>query len=954
MRLPLEPGRWARVEALFAEALERPEAERASYLEEACGDDRALLEEVKSLLARAQDDPAERFGAVERVARELLATTGAAGEGRRLGPYRLEEEIGRGGMGVVFRGVREEGGFQQTVAVKVLPGALFQPEAIRRFENERRILASLEHTNIARLLDGGSTPDGVPYVIMEYVDGRAIDRYVEESGLDFADRVWLFLAVCDAVRHAHRSLVVHRDLKPSNILVTSDGVPKLLDFGIAKLIAPDANDDGHTRTGIMTPRYASPEQLRGEPVGTSTDVYSLGMVFYRLLAGVHPLQDSGDSRPDAGDLVQRLLRERPSAPSARSGDRRLRGDLDTIVLKAIREDPEERYSSVEALADDLRLYLADRPISARPPTLRYRARKLFARRRAAVLGTLAAASIVLVLSGLFLARLSQERAQAQASAERAERTLDFLTEVFRTTDPWVSSRTDLTALEVVGQGSSRIVEELNAEPEVRAELLSTLGHVYENLGAFDSAQAVFRRALEARESAFGPDAVETAEGLVDLAGTLIEADQFAEAQTLLSRSLDIRRSRLPAGHPDLAETLAQWGVLAQSAGDLQGADTLFLMAQALLEEPVEPRPALLGSLLSNRGILLVNLDRIDEALVVLDRAVTVRREVWGDRHPEVAVTLNHTARAYEAREQYEEAEATYREILAWGPETLGAEHPMVTTWRNNLAVVLRATGRAAEAIDLQLQVVDAWRDAYGTMHGDVAVGLNNLGNLYGEAGLLDEGQAALEEALAISQALLGNDNAMVATHSRNLARLAWRRGEYLVAASMQERVLEMDRRHRGPEHEVVAGDLTGLGEYFLFADRIDDAGPPLREGWGLMRSLRGDADPATVPASLAYADWLVATGDGERAAEVARDALSLQREVRVGGDYLVGHALSTLGAALAQLGSFDEAESSLLRARDALAEAAPANDPRRVRNEHRLEELSEAIGKPLPGVGPTP
>jgi tetratricopeptide (TPR) repeat protein len=952
---PLSPERWARVEALFLDASGRRPDERAAFLEEACGADHDLRAEVESLLDAAGAGMTERLEAVDRVAEDLMTSTGATAVGRSLGPYRLEEEIGRGGMGVVYRGVRVDGDFEQTVAVKVLPGALFSPEAMGRFRNERHILASLEHSNIARLLDGGTTAEGVPYVIMEYVDGTPLDVYARERGLGVEDRIWLFLSVCDAVHYAHRSLVVHRDLKPSNILVTADGTPKLLDFGIAKLLVGDDPEEGGgpaaegsalpTVTRLMTPRFASPEQLLGKRVGTASDVYSLGLVLHRLLTGLDA-QGAGERASASFDPILRALEDEFVPPSAATDDpdlrSRLRGDLDTVVLEALRRDPAERYDSVRALADDLERYLTGKPIAARAPTLGYRARKFVTRHRGGVLGTAAAVILLATQTGIFLSRLAGERDVARREADRASRTLDFLVGVFRRADPFVSADADLSALEILGQGTARMEDELAGQPAIQAEILDAVGTVYQNLGALDSARSAFQRSLAVRQATFGPDGTETALGVSKLAGLLIELGELEQADSLLVRSLSLRRRSLPPNHPDIAADLGQQALLANRAGHLPRADSLFREALAVMASPSEPREELRGTLLSNHGVLLVDMGRLDEAEAVLQDALSVRRRLYGGRHPDVAVTLNHLARVRLNEGEYAEAETLYRDLLGWGTELLGEDHTMVATWENNLAVALRGMARYEEALEIQERVLEQRRTQYGRVHGGVALALNNLANLQADMGRLDEAQAALEESLAINRALYGDEHPEVATNLNNLATMAWRRGDFARAATMQEEVLALDRRLLGPEHEYVATDLTGLGNYRLYLGQLERAEAPLAEGLDLMRRIRGDDNVTTANAAAAYADWLVAVGRGEEAETLARESLETRLGTFAEDDHWIALSRSTLGAALTLQGRYAEAEVELVRARDIMAESVPENDPTRIRNEDRLEALDRA------------
>ncbi len=558
MTQPLDPERWARVDALFDQASRRPAHERAAFLAAACGDDEVLRREVESLLVASGTDVTKRMDVVGRVADRVMADAEPPALGQRFGPYRTVEEIGRGGMGVVFKAVREGDDFQQTVAVKVLPGALFNRRTMARFRNERRILAGLEHPNIARLLDGGATPEGVPYVIIEYVDGVPVDRYCEERGLDLEARIWLYLALCDAVQYAHRNLVVHRDLKPSNILVTRDGVPKLLDFGIAKLLDPTDEPSpqgtmGLTQSRLMTPRFASPEQLAGKRVATPSDVYSLGVVLHRLLTEKYPYEDArGGGGTGQAEFMRRLFQSEPEAPSVVSGDARLRGDLDAIVLRALRRDAGERYDSVGALADDLRSYLTRRPIAARARSWRYRAGKFVRRHVPAVLIVTLVAALLFGEAGLFLRRLARERDLARTEATRASAALDFLSEVFGTTGPSATGGQEPTARAVLDRAVGGLDAQLADQPEVRAEILSTIGGAYGNLGVMDSARAVLERSLTLRDSTYAPDALERAKGLADLGELLARVGSLGRADSLLSAALAIRREKLPVHHPDVA------------------------------------------------------------------------------------------------------------------------------------------------------------------------------------------------------------------------------------------------------------------------------------------------------------------------------------------------------------------------------------------------------------------
>src|SRR5215470_5019015 len=403
---------WPLVKDVFQAALDRPPEERAAFLDSACAGDDALRREVESLLVAQRE-----AGAF--LSRPAALPAPPELEGRRVGPYRVLGPIGRGGMGVVYRAVRDDDVFRKTVALKVVAGGA-SAEHLRRLAHERQILGRLQHPNIATILDGGTTDEGQPYLVMEYVEGEAIDAYCAARGLGTRERLEMFRTVCSAVQYAHQNLVVHRDLKPQNVLVTPDGQPKLLDFGIAKLLAAGVDPDETptaTLLPMMTPEYASPEQVRGEAVTTASDVYSLGVVLYELLTGARPYSVRTGSLQE---IVRVVCDTQPAVPSAAAPQAHgVRGDLDTIVLKALRKEPARRYASAQELADDLRRYLEGRPVLARKDTVGYRVGKFVGRHR---VGVAAAALVAASLVGGLVTTLRQARI-AEANRLRAERRL---------------------------------------------------------------------------------------------------------------------------------------------------------------------------------------------------------------------------------------------------------------------------------------------------------------------------------------------------------------------------------------------------------------------------------------------------------------------------------------------------------------------------------------------------
>ena len=566
----MSADRWQHTWDLFHQALERPVRERSEWLETACHDV-VLRQEVAALLA-AHEAPGGILDEPVAVAANTLLETAledAPAEQPppdRIGPYEIVRVLGEGGMGTVYLARRADGEIDRLVALKTVRPDLSTPELIRRFRQERQIAATLVHPSIARLLDVGTDAGGQPYLVMEYVEGEPIDRHCDAGALPLERRLELFRLVCAAVHFAHQRLVVHRDLKPGNILVGADGVPKLLDFGIAKLLESDGEEDGDaTRTAVhlMTPEYASPEQVRGEPVGTASDQYSLGVLLYRLLTGRRPYRTTSSLPHDLARAVCEEEPERPSTAARQAADhdgearlpsglapdrlhRRLRGDLDEIVLRALRKEPDRRYSSVAHLAEDLRLYLEGLPVVARRGSTYYRAAKHVRRHRAAF-GSAAAAILLIIAAAVTFAvqagRLGRALHRAGREQSRAERVSDFLIDVFKVSDPGQARGSTVTAREILDRGAARITEELHDEPDAAAAMMDVMGQVYANLGLYPRAQELLEAALSQRRAKPEPDDDDVAASLAHLAAVQHARGDYDGSAVSLDRRSPCARER---------------------------------------------------------------------------------------------------------------------------------------------------------------------------------------------------------------------------------------------------------------------------------------------------------------------------------------------------------------------------------------------------------------------------
>ena len=749
--------RWHHIHEVFQAALDLCAAERAAYLDAVCTGDAELRREVESLLAASAesghfDRLAERFEVQYAEDKAMPA---------HIGPYRLLRELGRGGMGTVYLAVREDDQLKQAVALKVFHAGAQRPDLVERFLAERQILAQLDHPHIARLFFGGVTEPvpgaqgRQPYFAMEYVKGEPLTDYCDVHHLGINVRLRLFLNVCEAVQHAHRHLVVHRDLKPTNILVTEDGIVKLLDFGIAKLLdeALILNTVPLTQTGLrlMTPEYASPEQVRGEAVTTATDVYQLGVLLYELLTGRRPYclpsrllheveriiceeppekPSTAVTRIEARELDDERaavtgpeLASRVRATTVEHLRRRLSGDLDTIVLMAMRKEPERRYVSAEALAEDLRLHLEGLPVRARPDTLGYRAAK-FARRHR--FGVAATALIALLVAGFAVTMAIQARRVAQ-ERDRAEEATAFVIDLFEDFSPEQAQGSTVTTRDLLDRRAARIQTGLRDQPILQARLLDALGEIYQLRGHFPEAESLLREGLALRLEHLAANHLDVAESRHHLGILLSEKDDYKGAEPLLREALATYRRVLGSEHPRVSYVLDELATLHRTRGDLDGAETLY---RELLETY---RP---GESDIDRAIALLFLGKIhvekghfDEAERLLETSLAIRRKLFGEAHPGVANSLDGLGELMQARGDYPAAERIYREAYVIRQRVFEEAHPDRAASLTKLGSILYDQGRYVEAEPLLHNAIAIIRPAFGEQNNLVTEALYYMGSI---------------------------------------------------------------------------------------------------------------------------------------------------------------------------------------------------------------------------------
>jgi serine/threonine protein kinase/tetratricopeptide (TPR) repeat protein len=906
------PDRWQRVQEVFAATAELPPAERDAFLSVQAGDDTDLRREVESLLAA--DAESEEFleqPALPGRISQILADGRSHKIEGRIGPYRLLRKLGEGGMSRVYLAVRDDG-FQRLVALKVIRSGLRSEDLLHRFRTERQILAGLDHPNIAKLLDGGSTEDGLPYFVMEHIDGIPVDEYCDANRLTVFQRLQLFLDICAAVQYAHQNLVVHRDIKTSNILVTADGSAKLLDFGIAKLLKPEQFpvpvELTATMTRPMTPFYASPEQIQGRAITTASDVYSLGVLLYKLLTGHLPYRVRTRTAKEVERMVVEVPPEPPSTAVSRvetvpSGDgdetttitpetvsrsrsvqphqlrRILTGDLDTILLAALRKEPQRRYGTVEQFAEDVRRSLDGLPVRAHKDSLGYRASKFVQRNRVPI-GV--GAVIVVLLFGFAVTmavqarRIALQRDVAQHERDRAEQVVTFLQDIFRVSDPHEEGGQTISAREILDSGAQRVTRELEGQPEVQATLMQAIGNVYRNLGLYDLAEPLLRQALAVRRRVLGDDHPAVAQCLNNLGVVLRQRGDYDGAEPLFDEALEMRRRQYADGnHPEIAESLNNLALLHQERGRHPEAEKLLREAIAIQRSAEGGSGAELASLLANLGILLTEVGDWTGAEPPFREALALRRRALGEDHPLVADSLNDLGVFLGIQGDLESAEGMLREALAMRRRSLSEDHPTLAESLNNLGRLLREKGDYPGAEELYREAISIREKRLGRDHRLVAIHVHNLGQVLQAQGKLGEAEVQLRDALAIRIKLFGEQHHEVGISYMALGDLLLEEGRPEAAEALLRKGVEVLSANLPPNHWRIAQAESALGACLTALGRYREAEPLLVSSYESLAARRGPNHRRTQVAL----DHLIRLYDStDRIAEA--DALRLKR---VGG-----------------------------------------------------------------------
>ena len=895
--------RYARAKAFFQEIADAPEALWDALLSERCGDDADLAARVRSLLEadRAAGDTFLEGHALGPVAEGIAP-------GTRIGVYRIRDMLGHGGMGAVYLAERDDDQFHKRVALKIIRPGMNTRAILERFRAERQILAGLDHPRIARLLDGGVTPDGIPYFAMEYVDGMPIDVWCDHHRLGLRERLELFRSVCAAVQHAHRNLVVHRDIKPGNILVDASGEPRLLDFGIAKLIDPEDEPGmaGATATHLrlMTPEYASPEQVTGAPITTATDVYSLGVLLFQLLTGRLPYRLNSRAPREIERIICETVPQRPSiAVTGSAGEsaagrrphgmrpeslrRHLSGDIDTIVLMALRKEPHRRYGSVELFSEDIRRHLEGLPVRARPDTTTYRLGKFVTRHRIPV------AAAILVLLSLLMGIVATawqagvaaaERDRARLAARKAAQVTDFMIDLFALSNPKENAADSLTAGEILRRGAARIATELDDQPEVRATMANVIGQVYMEMGELDSAAVFVERALSVRRDLYPEGHGDLAASYQTRGNLAAHQGRYDDAEADLRAALAMHRAEFGDIHPRVADNLVDLAGLLLEKGDDTAAEALHRQALTIRERAPDSDPRSIAESANALALALKRQGRYAEAEPLYRRALTLREAAFGPDHYWVANSAHNLAALLQSLGRYDEAEDLYLRSLAIVRKRMGDTHPELATDLNSMAVFYFLQGRYGDAEGHFREALSIWRPALGDSHPHVATGINNLGLTLMNLERFEEAGSLLEEALAIRRRILGTAHPHVANSLGNVARLAHLRGDLAGAERDFRRSLTLYESASGPDHPNVARTAANLAALLLDRGDPAEAEALYERALAIWTERVGDTHPNVAGALSGMGRVRAAQKRPEDAAVLFRRALTIY-ETALGADH---------------------------------------------------------------------
>jgi serine/threonine-protein kinase len=741
---------------------------------------------------------------------------------RDFGPYKVRRLLGQGGMGVVYLAEREDLGNQ--VAIKILRDAWLHPSRRERFDSERKVLAQLNHPCIAHLYDANTFSDGTPWFVMEYVEGMPLTEYCEKYRCGIDRKLQLLRTVCEAVQYAHEQAIIHRDLKPSNIFVKSDGSIRLLDFGIAKQIDSLEQQVDQTKTvhRMMTPAYASPEQVRGSRISIQTDVYSLGVILFELLTGELPFDLSNLTPDEAASIVATHDPPKPSVIARKnwledssSGHFRKAEwpELDVLCLTAMHKDPERRYRSVEALIRDIDHYRNGEPLDARPDSFRYRARKFVRRNRRMVALT---SAVVLLLTGVLVystVRITRARDAALAEAARTDRVQAFMMNLFEGGDETAGPSDQMKVVDLVDKGVQE-ANALNSAPKIQAELYQTLGNINDKLGHLDQADSLLQRSLQQRKALFGAQSPEVAESLVALSQLRADQARFPEAEQLARQAIEMDAKLLPASHPARARAISQLGLVLEDRGSYDQAIPVLEQAVQLQSAPDGVEADLSASLteLANCHYYSGHYEISDK---LNHRVLDLDRKLYGERHPQVANDLINLGAIQLDEGHYDQAEQYDRQALDILQSFYGKDNAETASAMTLLGRALVTDGKYSDAADMLQQALATEEHVYGPVHPRIASTLNELGKVAQKQGKLDLAKADFERMAEIYRKIYNGKHYYIGIALSNLAGVYVDEKQYKQAEKLLRETLQLYSETLPADHLNVGIAKIRLGRVLL-------------------------------------------------------------------------------------------------------------------------------------------
>ncbi len=767
------------IKVIFDKALSLNEEEREKYFKTLPEKEKVFIEEVRSLIDSYQ--LTEDFLEIASNQKEIFSIDKNQPHpliGKHIGQYLIEKEIGIGGMGIVFIAVRDDKEFKQKVAIKILKQGLTTKYLIKRFENERQILADLQHPNIAKLFDGGKTIDGLPYLVMEYIEGIPITEYCKKNRLSINKKLKLFTTVCSAVQYAHQNLIIHRDLKPGNILVNELGTPKLLDFGVAKLLDEDLMNENikltQTKMMHLTPEYASPEQINGKNITTASDVYSLGVILYQLLTGLQPYQLNSNSPM----LISKILSEEKiikpseiykSKETQKTSQQQnlnakslttLKGDLDNIILKAMHKDVAQRYISVQELIDDINRYLKGLPVKARKDTLGYRFTKFVQRHKIGV--ALFVLFNILIISSIaaiiYQGRIAaKERDKAKIENQKFEKVNSFLQEMLSSVDPSEIGR-DVKVYDILKKASLDVETELKDQPEIEAAIRSTIGNTYVNLGEYDKAKPFLEKSLAINTKLYGSESKETAESIHDLALYYDWIGEYKIADSLYEISINIFRKTLLEPTKIFADALNNHAIIKMNFSQNEEAEKLYLEAIKNSIITNGPKDRNTAVMMNNIAINYMDTGKLDEAEKYYKKALTIIIETLGENRPEAGSAYNNIARLFIHKLEYDSAEVYLKKSYDLKFKLKGKDHPDVGLALSNLGFLNINKENYTVAEDYFLKALKQYKKSLKEDHPYIALAKFWLGRICWKTGRYLLGERYLRKTLQIRMDKLPSDN----------------------------------------------------------------------------------------------------------------------------------------------------------------------------------------------------